>query len=263
MVMLEEFSLWMRENSTLSDSSVYKYTRAVNTISNEMKEKGVITESLLALSALQLDIFVPLILHDPDFVAKNKRGDHMYSNALKQYRLFRNVETVEVVDHDEVRSVIENYANLKETERDSIVKSRIGQGLFRKELIKKYNSSCVITGINEKKLLIASHIKPWAVCTNAERLSVENGLLLSPTFDKLFDCGLIYFANSGRILISSQLSAEVVSKLHISATDTFNLKASQELKQNLEYHRDVVFTTQRSSVSSNKIMQVKIGAKNE
>ena len=244
MIALEEFSVWMRENTTLSDSSVYKYVRAVNTISNEMKEKGLITESLLSMSTLQLDVFVPLILHDPDFVAKNKRGDHMYSNALKQYRLFRNVEIVEVVDHDEVTSVIEGYANLKETERDSIVKSRIGQGLFRKELIKKYNSSCVITGINEKKLLIASHIKPWAVCSNAERLSVENGLLLSPTFDKLFDCGLISFADSGRILISSQLSVEVVSKLHISATDTFNLKASQELKQNLEYHRDVVFTTQ-------------------
>ena len=245
MIALEEFSVWMRENTTLSDSSVYKYARAVNTISNEMKEKGLITESLLAMSTLQLDIFVPLILHDPDFVAKNKRGDHMYSNALKQYRLFRNVEIVEVVDHDEVTSVIEGYANLQETERDSIVKSRIGQGLFRKELIKKYNSSCVITGINEKKLLVASHVKPWAVCTNAERLSVENGLLLSPTFDKLFDCGLISFADSGRILISSQLSAEVVSKLHISATDTFNLKASQELKHNLEYHRDVVFTTYR------------------
>ena len=244
MITLEEFSAWMRENSTLSDSSVYKYTRAVNTISNEMKEKGVIAESFLAMSVLQLDVFVPLILHDPDFVAKNKTGNNMYSNALKQYRLFRNVEAVEVVDHDEVTSVIEDYANLKETERDAVVKSRIGQGSFRKELIKKYNSSCVITGINEKKLLVASHVKPWAVCTNVERLSVENGLLLSPTFDKLFDCGLISFADSGRILISSQLSAEVVSKLHISATDTFNLKASQELKQNLEYHRDVVFTTQ-------------------
>ena len=244
MIALEEFSAWMRENSTLSDSSVYKYTRAVNTISNEMKEKGVITESLLAMSILQLDIFVPLILHDPDFIIKNRTGNNMYSNALKQYRLFRNVESLEIVDHDEVTSMIEDYANLKETERDAVVKSRIGQGLFRKELIKKYNSSCVITGINEKKLLIASHVKPWAVCTNAERLSIENGLLLSPTFDKLFDCGLISFADSGRILISSQLSAEVVSKLHISTTDTFNLKASQALKLNLEYHRDVVFTTQ-------------------
>ena len=241
MITLEEFSAWMRENSTLSDSSIYKYTRAVNTISNEMKEKGVITESILAMSALQLDIFVPLILHDPDFVAKNKRGDHMYSNSLKQYRLFRNVEMVEVVDCDEVTSVIEGYETLQETERSAIVKSRIGQGLFRKELIKKYNSSCVITGINEKKLLIASHVKPWAVCTNAERLSVENGLLLSPTFDKLFDCGLISFENTGKILISSQLSNDVIRKLDISSSDSFDLKSSAELKYNLEYHRDVVF----------------------
>lgn len=159
--------------------------------------------------------------------------------------MFRNVENIEVVDCDEITSVIEGYATLQETERSAIVKSRIRQGFFRKELIKKYSGSCIIPGINEKKLLVASHIKPWAVCTNAERLSVKNGLLLSPTFDKLFDCGLISFANSGRILIFTQLSDEVVSKLHILKTDTFNLKASQELKQNLEYHRDVVvFTTQ-------------------
>ena len=75
-------------------------------------------------------------------------------------------------------------------------------------------------------------------------MSVENGLLLSPTFDKLFDCGLISFTNIGKILISSQLSAEVISKLHICVTDTFDLKVSDDLKRNLEYHRDVVFTTQ-------------------
>ena len=168
----------------------------------------------------------------------------MYSNALKQYRLFRNVEIDEIVDRVEITNVIENYVQLPETERTALVKSRIGQGLFRKELLKKYNGCCVITGINEKKLLVASHVKPWAVCTNAERLSTENGLLLSPTFDKLFDCGLISFADTGRIIISSQLSNEIIGKLHISSTDTFDLKVSNELKKNLEYHRDVVFTTQ-------------------
>jgi len=243
MTMLKEFSAWMKENSTLSDSSIYKYTRAINTISNEMKNKGVIAASLLAMSAIQLDIFIPLILNDPAFVTKNKTGNSMYSSALKQYRLFKNVEATEVVDNDEVVSVIKGYDTLEETERRAIVKSRIGQGIFRKELIKKYDSRCIITGINEKKLLIASHIKPWAASTNTERLSSENGLLLSPTFDKLFDCGLISFADSGKILISSQLSNEVVNRLHISTTDLFNIKASTELKQNLEYHRDIVFIT--------------------
>lgn len=244
MVTLQVFSAWMDENTKLSDSSIYKYTRAVNTISNEMEIKGVIPRNLLSMSSLQLDVYIPLILHDVDFVSKNTRGDNMYSNALKQYRLFRNVENTELIDQAEITDAISGYSTLQETERSAIIKSRIGQGVFRKELIKKYNSCCIITGINEKKLLIASHIKPWAVCSNAERLSPENGLLLSPTFDKLFDCGLITFADTGRIIISSQLSNDVVNKLHISSTDTFNLKATSDLKKNLEYHRDVVFTTQ-------------------
>ena len=246
MDVIKEFAEWMKENSTLSDSSIYKYSRAINTISKDMMSKGIISKSLLEMPPLLLDRALAIILLDEDFVLKNTTGNNMYSSSLKQFRLFRAVECAHEITFDSVKSVIDNYEELTETERSALVKSRIGQGLFKKRLIAKYDSRCIITGIDEKRLLIASHVKPWAVCSNSERLSAENGLLLTPTFDKLFDCGLISFADSGRILISSQLSAEVVSKLHISTTDTFNLKASQELKQNLEYHRDVVFTTQRS-----------------
>ena len=244
MDVIKKFAKWMKENSTLSDSSICKYSRAINTISKDMMSKGIISESLLEMSPLLLDRALAIILLDEDFVLKNTTGNNMYSSSLKQFRLFRAVECAHEITFDSVKSVIDNYDELTETERSALVKSRIGQGLFKKRLIAKYDSRCIITGIDEKRLLIASHVKPWAVCSNSERLSAENGLLLTPTFDKLFDCGLISFADSGRILISSQLSAEVVSKLHISTTDTFNLKASQELKQNLEYHRDVVFTTQ-------------------
>ncbi|MBR6528352.1 MAG: HNH endonuclease [Lachnospiraceae bacterium] len=245
MIELTDFSEWMRENTILAESSIYKYTRAIPTISREMKEKGVITQSLLAMSILQLDVFIPLILQDSDFVKKDKRGNHMYSNALKQFRMFRKVETTENVEASDVVNAIEGYRDLQETERNAIVKARVGQGSFRKDLLKKYDNKCIITGIQEKKLLIASHIKPWAVCNNSDRLSVENGLLLSPTFDKLFDCGLISFTNEGKILISTFLSAANVNKLHISTTDIFDIKASSELKHNLEYHRDVIFTTRK------------------
>ena len=81
MVALQEFSAWMSENTKLADSSIYKYTRAINTISNEMETKRVIPQPLLSMSILQLDVYVPLILCDVDFVAKNTRGDNMYSNA--------------------------------------------------------------------------------------------------------------------------------------------------------------------------------------
>ncbi len=75
------------------------------------------------------------------------------------------------------------------------MKSRVGQGDFRKSLIEKYDGKCVVTGIDLTKLLIASHIKPWRISDNKERLSSENGLLLSANLDKLFDSGLITFMN--------------------------------------------------------------------
>lgn len=249
MDVIKEFAKWMKENSTLSDSSIYKYSRAINTISKDMMSKGIISESLLEMSPLLLDRALAIILLDEDFVLKNTTGNNMYSSSLKQFRLFRAVECAHEITFDSVKSVIDNYEELTETERSALVKSRIGQGLFKKLLIAKYDSRCIITGIDEKRLLIASHVKPWAVCSNSERLSAENGLLLTPTFDRLFDRGLITFSDNGRIYFSSQLSSSVIEKLHISDGDSFDLKLSSELKQNLQYHQDVVFLTNRKRLT--------------
>ena len=51
----------------------------------------------------------------------------MYSNAQKQYGFFENVENLDVANLSEVTGAIENYAELKETERSASVRSRIGQ----------------------------------------------------------------------------------------------------------------------------------------
>lgn len=240
-----EFQNWMLENTTLGKSSIYKYSHAIKTISEEMQKLGVLCDNLFMLETLTLDKKISLILNQKEFLVKNKRGNNMYSNALKQYRLFRNLENNEIIDKQTLEGIVENYSIMNQTERQAIVKSRVGQGIFRMQLLKKYNETCIITGITEKKLLIASHIKPWSVSTNQERLSSENGLILSPTFDKLFDSGLISFRDNGRIIISNLLPREVVKKLHITETDVFDLKATKELKINLDYHRDVIFTTRR------------------
>lgn len=241
MITIDDLSLWIKENTELSDSSIYKYSRAVNTISNDMQEKGVIPIGLFGMSTLQFDFYLPIILQDSDFIQKNKTGNNMYSSALKQYRMYRISTSDNLVEKNEVENSILGYSTLSETERTAIVKSRIGQGLFRKRLLDKYNNTCIITGISAKKLLIASHIKPWAVSSNEERLSEENGLLLSPTYDKLFDCGLISFCDKGKILISSQISPGDISKLHLSDDMVYDIKVSAISKQNLEYHRDIIF----------------------
>ncbi len=241
MITIKDLSVWIKENTSLSDSSIYKYSHAVNTISKEMHQKGIIPVDLFAMSELQCDIYLPIILKDPDFISKNSTGNNMYSNALKQYRLFRTATSDKVVDQAEVEKAISDYATLAETERIAIVKSRVGQGLFRKRLIDKYKGACIITGVSAKKLLVASHIKPWAVSNNEERLSEENGLLLSPTYDKLFDYGLISFSNQGNMIISSQLSDEDKTKLHLSTNIQYDLKMSSKMMEHLDYHRDIIF----------------------
>lgn len=193
---LDNFSNWMIIHKNLSSSSVKKYTRTVNTISNDMLGLGVINESLLNMGLTELDLSIVLILNNPQFIKKNTIGDRMYSNGLKQFRCFV-LDTIDSIDEKEIQIIesIKSDKAIEKTTKDALVKSRVGQGDFRKSLIEKYDGKCVVTGIDLTKLLIASHIKPWRISDNKERLSSENGLLLSANLDKLFDSGLITFMN--------------------------------------------------------------------
>lgn len=231
---------WMALNTGLSESSIGKYSGAVGTISKEMYQKGTIQKPLENMSLFELDLAIALIMSDPDFVAKNTRGNHMYSNALKQYRYYLHA----VAEDSDDRTYIERIKNdgeIPETEKTAIIQSRIGQGIFRKALLDKYHGRCIITGINLPKLLVASHIKPWAVSSNKERLSVSNGLLLSATYDRLFDGGLITFDRHGKIYLSSLIGAENIKRLALSPDMCFDLCVSESMEEYLSYHNDVLF----------------------
>lgn len=133
----------------------------------------------------------------------------------------------------------QTYAELSETEREAIIKSRIGQGVFRARLF-EYWHRCSVTGLMVPELLRASHIKPWRNSTNPERLDVFNGLLLVPNLDTSFDVGLLTFTDTGRILISSQLSREARSTLGIG--DSLRLaKVDPRHRDYLRYHRENIF----------------------
>ncbi len=231
--MLEEFGKWMEQNTQLSHSSIYKYKRAVNTMSKEMMKANTIHKCLFDMNRFELDIGINSIFQDPKFIAKNEKGRRMYSNSLKQYRYFIS----EFIDVSELEN--ERLA----TEKITLTKLRIGQESYRKGIMNKYNGECVVTGINHPKLLIASHIKPWSVCESNERMDIENGLLLSANMDKLFDCGLITFNNTGKIAISSFVGRKNAEKLHLSSDICVDLKASHSFLIYLEYHRDVLFVS--------------------
>ena len=234
------FSNWLTQNIKLPESSIVAYSDTVGAISKEMQQKGTIRKPLENMSPFELDLAISLIISDTDFATKDIQEKQMCRNALKQYRYFLNT-TAEDSDDHAYMEIIENDRQIPETERTAIIQSRIGQGAFRKALIDKYNGRCIITGINHPDLLVASHIKPWAASSNKERLDVNNGLLLSATYDRLFDRGLITFDRYGKILLSSLIGAENIKRLRLSQGIRFNLQINKSMEEYLSYHRDVLF----------------------
>tara|TARA_B110000208_G_scaffold129510_1_gene157224 strand:- start:679 stop:1524 length:846 start_codon:yes stop_codon:yes gene_type:complete len=121
------------------------------------------------------------------------------------------------------------------TERTGLVTSRVGQGFYRKELVKKFCGKCAVTGNDLEEILIASHIVPWRDSSDEERLDPDNGILLSPLYDALFDKHIITFSDNGSMEVSEQFT-ERLNSLDI---DT-NLKivVSEGMKKYLARHRD-------------------------
>ena len=234
---LIEFAKWMKINKNLSDSSVYKYRLAVKTISKDMLGEGVIYKDLATMSLLELDLAMVNILENKAFRDKNLKGHQMYSSSLKQFRYYMLLQ--ENIPDEKAEEAL--LGNVSPTERMVLMKAKIGQGAYRDGLMQKYGGKCVITGISQPKLLIASHIKPWIVSTNQERIDVNNGLLLSANMDKLFDSGLMTFENDGRMRISPYLGKENSKLLGVANNMVVDFLPTKELLEYMEYHRDVLF----------------------
>lgn len=105
------------------------------------------------------------------------------------------------------------------TERSGLVNSRVGQGAYRKRIIHRWEYKCAVTSFNKLEILIASHIVPWAEASDTERLDVNNGILLSPTYDALFDRHLISFDEKGKIILSDQIEYTAYQKIGITGKE--------------------------------------------
>jgi len=124
------------------------------------------------------------------------------------------------------------------TEAERLVVQRVGQDIFRASLLDYWQGRCPLTGISDAPLLRASHIIPWKLCdTDAERLNVHNGLLLSALWDAAFDRGLVSFDDEGRPMFSPSLSDGARAALDWNAP----IPLGPEHRKRLAWHRDTLF----------------------
>lgn len=163
--------------------------------------------------------------------------------SVSQNNLSKRASTKIIREIDEaVERELLNDSSLDGTTKQRLVDARLGQGIF-KERIYEFESACRLTDITTSSFLIASHIKPWRLCTTAfERLDGANGLLLTPHVDFLFDRGFISFDDGGSVLLSPRATLEDIARLGLeNACKADGRKFHARQAEYLEFHRRHIF----------------------
>ena len=127
---------------------------------------------------------------------------------------------------------------IQKTEAERIVKERVGQDIYRDALMNYWGGACAVTGCTLKEALRASHAKPWKDCaSDAERLNVYNGFLLTANLDALFDKGYISFTDDGLIMISSAFSFDGADMRGLGISSDMKLRWIEDKHlEFLDYH---------------------------
>lgn len=148
---------------------------------------------------------------------------------------------------------IEESLNIPQTllvgkEKETIIKQRVNQSVFRTMILQNYENKCAVTGINIPDLLVASHIIPWAESSAQEKLSPDNGICLSALYDKAFDRGLITISPDDYSICLSSALCEYETKEYFD--QHFGNIAGKKILMPIEhypnrdylaYHRDNIF----------------------
>lgn len=165
------------------------------------------------------------------YISVMKLQDDLTGDIVFYWKLFTDFTRMA-----EQQYAAKNYGKKKDIKSK---RTRDGQEKYRQNLFEQF-LHCPFTQIDDVKLLVASHIKPWSVCNKAEKTDINNGLMLSPLFDKLFDRGYITFKDNGDLIISDWLSPANQQRVNFTYNKE-DLHLTDKRKAFLEYHRNNVF----------------------
>ncbi|MBT2729212.1 HNH endonuclease [Bacillus sp. ISL-75] len=176
---------------------------------------------------------------------QQKKEFSLVIQSIQRYQQGSVVKEIETGSTDAALGELETFVltnavnkEITETEKEQIYKSRIGQSAFKKALL-AVEKRCRLCGVSDERFLIASHIKPWSQSNHQERLDVNNGLLLCPNHDALFDKGFISFNDNGEMLISNSLDEP--TRLFLNINNTMKVVFNDGQLKYMKWHRDNLF----------------------
>lgn len=190
--------------------------------------------SLMSQLALLIGQPVLQMMDEPALIARDSRSELDNIANPVQERWERRLVTE-----------IERLTDLPATEREQLIYARVGQGRFR-GLVYERERACRVTRVDRPEHLFASHIRPWRHSDNEARLDPENGLMLTPNVDHLFDRGFITFSGDGRLLYSPAVDLTSLLRMGLDPQRRIDVGTfSSGQKRHLEFHRDAVFLDTR------------------
>lgn len=219
-----------------SEKTTKNYIGALKTtIPKWLKQSGLPSNSLLEITdTVEYKKLTSVVMQVEEFKLRDTKGKGMYSAALKSYQSFLT-DIGQFGVSEDIDDILQNKS-IGETERGGLVKTRMGQGQFRTDLINHWQG-CALTRYDRMPFLVASHIKPWSQATNSERLDPYNGLLLPANIDKAFDLGYITFNDKRKIKITEALD----DHQSLGINPNMGIDIEPEHQDYMAYHREVVF----------------------
>ncbi|PNM23455.1 HNH endonuclease [Yersinia enterocolitica] len=178
----------------------------------------------------------------------NGNGNEMYLSKISPelghllLKLCHSDSLIQQNDTSDYQEIEKDIAEIKAhklgdpTTAERLIQARVGQGLFRQNVLALY-PQCPVTGVSMPELLRASHIKPWRDSSDEERLDPYNGLMLAPHVDVLFDKGYISFTSDGYMIIRNDPKIhDAITELNIPLTVKINVFEGS--KAYLDWHRN-------------------------
>jgi len=186
-----------------------------------------------------------LALPNLSYLSLLKLFSQVDGEIIYQARLFTDfMDSFGVTAHpgEAIKEIdrIEASTNLSQDQKYQTVKARVGQGKYRKQLLEEC-PFCPITLVSDDRLLIASHIKPWAASEQHEKIDSKNGFMFTPTIDYLFDQGFITFEDNKQLIVSPWLSKSTISRLNIKPKIIISQLPITGREKYLNYHRSIIF----------------------
>ncbi len=238
---IKYFFQFQSNKGTRSNSIILEAFKANN---ESWGKKSSATRASKGKSIFEQELEITAIYYITEFANENKLSEEttIKANEIKEKLSKSNYsDNEEVKKYEDIPKLINNIDEIElsnsliESEKEVLIKYRIGQSLYRSKLIEYWNG-CSVSDCKVLEVLISSHIKPYRDCENLEeKFDLYNGLLLSPNYDRLFDKYLISFNENGQILISKTLCIDELNKLGINKDDT--LKKDKLTKQHIKYLR--------------------------